>query len=140
MQVLFEIITGCLAKHLLVYSSFLWISCESRNTFGISTRVGSVKGEFVLPHSTWYTGRVVKGNSNSTNNYFRREDTSISNEIWIIIGIFLFIFLMMCIHCATACLEHRRCLSRTADGTSPTGSREDVQTSVGDNDIPLPNY
>ncbi|CAL1271565.1 unnamed protein product [Larinioides sclopetarius] len=114
----------------------------------ISTRVGSAKGEFLHPHSTWYTGGGVKGNSNPSNDYFWREDGSIPNEIWIIIGVVFFIFLLMCIYCVTACQMHRRCLwsdtsanpSRTATGTSPSGIREDVRISVGDNDTPPPNY
>ncbi|CAL1271566.1 unnamed protein product [Larinioides sclopetarius] len=114
----------------------------------ISTRVGSAKGEFLHPYLTWHTGGVVKGNSSPSNDYFRREGASIPNEIWIIIGVLLFIFLLMCIYCAIACQKHRRSLwsdtsanpSRTTTGTSPSGIREDVRISVGDNDTPPPNY
>ncbi|GBM10372.1 hypothetical protein AVEN_250472-1 [Araneus ventricosus] len=113
----------------------------------ISTRVGSAKGGFIQPYSTWNTGGVVKGNSDTRNDHFRREDPAIPIEIWIIICILLFIFLLMCIYCATACQMRRRRLwrdtransSRTGFETSPPGIQEDVRTSVGDSDAP-PDY
>ncbi|CAL1271563.1 unnamed protein product [Larinioides sclopetarius] len=145
MYALFEIITHCLVKNLLVWNAFQWVLCESRHLLGIGTRLTvNSDGEFVHTYSAWTKGEM-SGYSDTQNDDFQRPRIPLFVPIFFVL--FGFFFFLSCICICLTCKRRQRRLwanieanpSRPAFEIYPPIPRQEIGTPPVINDVP-PNY